>query len=87
MSVEGGSVLSASSEEDQAGPFWGQRVGHRAAATSGSLADHCVVPSELSTGLLLGMMLSQLSAASQAAAAPCPPCKSEPIYLTSWPSL
>lgn len=87
MSVEGGSMLSASSEEDQAGPFWGQRAGHRAAATSGSLADHCVVPSELSTGLLLGMTLSQLSAASQAAAAPCPPCKSEPIYLTSWPSL
>lgn len=81
------SVLSTSSEEDQAGPFWGQRVGHRAAATSGGLANHCVVPSELSAGLFLGVMLSQLSAASQAAAAPCPPCKSEPIYLTSWRSL
>lgn len=66
-------VLSASPEEDQAGPFWGQHAGHRAAAASGGSADHCVVPSELSTGLLPGVMLSQLSTASQAAAAPRPP--------------
>lgn len=66
-------VLSASPEEDQAGPFWGQRAGCRTAAASGGSADHCVVPSELSTGLLPGVMLSQLSAASQATAAPGPP--------------
>ena len=66
-------MLSTSSEEDQVSPFWGQRVGRRAVSSSGGSADHCVVPLELSAGFLPGVMLSQLSATSQAAAAPSPP--------------
>lgn len=80
-------VLSASPEEDQAGPFWGQPRDTGLRPPPRLSADHCVVPSELSTGLLPGVILSQLSTASQAAAAP-PALKIRAhLHLTSPSSL